>query len=335
MDINVYGTGTSGHQMIVQVIEDFLSKAKIKYNLREITDVNMFLASSLESIPAVQIDDLDPVSIGQDQLFNSKLRSFIKNLLKSCDYGKLTRVLLLFDFSKESRNAFNYTYQLFSESKTIIKLLNIDHSHNLVGGFEVSKTIRKDLLKESCKRLEGFIQTVESEWASDLMTNCIVDKICLKGEGDLEVSKVFKREKSNMLVMGVNPNSHADITNVVNIATMVSTSLLILPDGTSFDNKVSFKHIFFGSSIQNHSNPTIMDDFLHSPNTLQNNSNRDALPKIAHHYMTNVNNELNDIDLAKSIIVLNKNDQGELMEKLKTILKLQIKKNIYTPVLIQ
>jgi len=56
MDIKIYGTDTSGHQLVKSLISELLLKAKIPFNISEVNDVSKFLAKGIDSIPAIQMN---------------------------------------------------------------------------------------------------------------------------------------------------------------------------------------------------------------------------------------------------------------------------------------
>jgi len=56
LDIKVLGTATSGHQMAVSLINEYLDLANIAHKLEEVTDVSVFINEGLESIPAVNVN---------------------------------------------------------------------------------------------------------------------------------------------------------------------------------------------------------------------------------------------------------------------------------------
>jgi len=90
LDIKVLGTATSGHQMAVSLINEYLDLANIAHKLEEVTDVSVFINEGLESIPAVNVNG-ELISLKQNGAFNKSLRHALNTILKKKNYGDLEK----------------------------------------------------------------------------------------------------------------------------------------------------------------------------------------------------------------------------------------------------
>lgn len=167
MKIKVYGTGTSAHQMVVQMIHEFMLRANVPYSLEEFKEVDMFIKNGIEAIPSVQIGDNLPMVISTSNAeFNHSLRKVIQTILASVDYGELPQYLALFDHSQSATSAFFYGYRLATEMGAVMRVLDVEVSN-----------ASSDIV--SNKTIDSIIENIDSDWASDLVQNALVEKVDL------------------------------------------------------------------------------------------------------------------------------------------------------------
>ena len=91
MHITVYGANTSGQQLVVSTLKSYLRRAEIDFDLVERSDVSEFLAKSLNSVPAIEVDE-SIFCLKQNGSFNQSLRSAMTFILAKRNYGKLPKI---------------------------------------------------------------------------------------------------------------------------------------------------------------------------------------------------------------------------------------------------
>ncbi len=177
MNIKIYGTGTSGHQMVYVTLQRYLEKAEIQFQIEEINNVDEFLRLKIESIPAILVDNSVIYTIRQNEGFNFSLRKALFHILKEKDFGRLTKVVIPFDFSDASLNTFYFCQRLLTGNMAVLQLINMEKSNAIVG---VNKLI--DIQQERQTKLTEFGISLSNDWSNDLLNAPLIDteyKECL------------------------------------------------------------------------------------------------------------------------------------------------------------
>lgn len=205
MNITIYGTMTSGHQMIVSTIKKYLDRALLPYHLQEVSDVQVFLQKSIDSVPAIQIDDQPIVSLKANGAFNQSLRKIIRTMLEKKDFGQTPRILAPIDFSKASLNALMYAHRLATDLDHVLKVLHVYYP----SAVEVNEVtyVDRELVEIRQKQLDETVENIDTDWAGDIVKAAMVDKEFVMGFPGDEIVAQSKEKQIEMVVMATTGES--------------------------------------------------------------------------------------------------------------------------------
>lgn len=235
LNVKVLGTATSGHQMAVAVIDEFLRKANLTFDLQEETDVSVFIQEGLESIPSINVNG-ELIALKQDGSFNGSLRSAINYMLKQQEYGDMEKFVIPVDFSDVSINAFFYGHRLASEVGAVTKAVHVyfPNSREL----SQSTVIDVDFAKVREGYLEEFVTKVDQDWGSDLLQASFIDKEFRTGFPGEEILNSVEENKAELIIMGTTGDSSrikkwfgSISTKIINDA---KVPVLLVPEKASY-----------------------------------------------------------------------------------------------------
>lgn len=199
MDIKIYGTGTSGHQMVFEKLNESLTNAHVPFHIENIENVSSFITDMLHSIPAIRVDDNDLYEISMNGRFNSSLRAAIQAILKKKNYGSMTKIIVPTDFSDISFNAYNFARNL---AKVINGVLYVTHVYfpNSVNINEITyvDSNAEDVYR---KKLDEFVRSINQDWIGDIVREPFVEAKFITGFPHKEIISLSE-EPESMIVMG-------------------------------------------------------------------------------------------------------------------------------------
>lgn len=204
IDIKVLGTATSGHQMAVCLIKEYMELANIPYNLQEVTDVSVFINQGLESIPSVNVNG-ELIPLKQNGAFNKSLRVALNTILRKQNYGEIDKFVIPLDFSDVSINAFIYGHRLASEVGAVTKAVHVYFPNSR----ELSQSTVLDVDFESVRKgyLDEFVEKMDLDWGSDLLKVGLIDKEFRTGFPGEEILDSVKENDAELIVMGTTGDS--------------------------------------------------------------------------------------------------------------------------------
>lgn len=235
LNIKVLGTATSGHQMAVSQIREYLTRANIPFTLQEVTDIAMFIQQGLESIPSIKVDE-ELIALKHNGSFNKSLRMALNRILKKKNYGDLEKFVIPIDFSDVSLNAFIYGHRLASEVGAITKALHVYFPTS--NELSQSTVIDVDFAAIREGYLEEFVSKMDIDWGSDLLQVGLIDKEFRTGFPGEEILDSVKEQGAELIIMGTTGDSSrikkwfgSVTTKLINDA---NVPLLLIPEGASF-----------------------------------------------------------------------------------------------------
>ena len=243
LKVKVLGTATSGHQMAVSVIDDFLTKANIPFDLKEETDVAVFIKEGLESIPSIDVNG-DLIALKQNGSFNRSLRSAINKMLKLQNYGDMVKFVIPIDFSDVSINAFFYGHRLASEVGAVTKAVHVYFPNSR----ELSQAtvIDVDFADVREAYLEEFVAKIGQDWGSDLLQASLIDKEFRTGFPGEEILESVEENDAELIIMGTTGDSSRIKKWFGSVSTTIMNNakvpVLLIPEKASYKgiNKVMF-----------------------------------------------------------------------------------------------
>lgn len=199
MNIKIYGTGTSGHQLVRQKIKEFLNHAGISYILEDIGDVSKFIRDNVYSVPAIKIDNETLYEIKPNGSFNESLRQAIQSILRKSKYGNMIKIIVPTDFSEASLNAYNFARGLAKSLKGVIYLTHVY--------FPTSAQLNEltytdaDMEVKSRKKLDDLVKSVNQDWIGEFVKEPMVEARFEVGFPVKELVQMSE-EPNTIMVMG-------------------------------------------------------------------------------------------------------------------------------------
>jgi nucleotide-binding universal stress UspA family protein len=192
IELAVYGAGTSSHEYIRQKLDSILSMAGVSYKLKDIRDVNDFIAHGIQSIPAIKINGYDPISIKLDANYHKNLRQLIQTILIESKYGNMKKILVPTDFSPAAENAYAFASNVAQYLNGMVKLLHVYHPSFT----EIDGTVYVDEneFEDRVRRLENFVEGVNQDWIGEVMSTPLTEGEVVEGfpaEEIIEKSKEY------------------------------------------------------------------------------------------------------------------------------------------------
>jgi len=234
MNIKVYGTGTSGYQMVLSTLNHFVSKAGLEPKITQITDVVDFLEKKIYAVPAVEINDEAAISLKTNGSFNQSLREIVKNVLKRENYGKLAHLVVPIDFSESAINAFFYAQKLASEFDAVVDVVHVTVPLN----FEIPDHQLLEIQMTSAeKELDQFVKKYDTDWGTDILKNAFVEGHSEVGFPADRTLHLAKNIGAKMIVMGAGNNDL--LTTILGSTTKIMINnttipLLVVPKEAKF-----------------------------------------------------------------------------------------------------
>jgi nucleotide-binding universal stress UspA family protein len=199
MEIKIYGTGSSGHQMVNEKLIDSLSKAGLSFHIENIENVDSFISDMVHSIPAIRVDDKDLYEISLNGRFNSSLRDAIQKILQKSNYGSMTKIIVPTDFSEISFNAYNFARGL---AKLMQGVLYITHVYfpNSTNMNEIT-FVDEDAENVFKKKLDDFVHSINQDWIGEFVKEPFVESKFITGFPHKELL-AMSEEPNTIIVMG-------------------------------------------------------------------------------------------------------------------------------------
>ncbi len=247
MKLTIYGTGSSGTQMVRSKIEEYLTRATIPFEIEEVHDVSEIMKRDITSVPAVLIDNEEIVEIRKGGQYNSSLRSLIQKLLRKFDYGTLPKIVAPTDFSATASNACIYAHKLAEILDAVLILTHVYYQVSPdINGHVVIDTQKRD---ENKDLLKNTMETLNRDWIGDLLQTSLVDMIFEDGFPVPSIIQIAKREKANWIVMGTTGEGATIKSIFGSVSTDImekgNTPMILVPPHAKFN---PFTTIVFATS---------------------------------------------------------------------------------------
>ncbi len=200
INLKIYGTGTSGHELVKATIEEYLNKADIQYQLEDVSDVSQFMKDSISSVPAVLINGKELYELKKNGNFNSSLRTLVQKLLRSENYGVMKKIIVPTDFSETSINAFSYAMGMARDMDAVIKVVHVYYpsSADINGNVFVDVSLRN--MKE--KLLDEFVDSANQDWIGEVMVTSLIDKQFAEGFPVPKIIDIANVDEASFIVLG-------------------------------------------------------------------------------------------------------------------------------------
>ncbi len=199
INIKIYGTGTSGHQLAKVKLIKCLSDASLDYQIREITNIRKIMDDQIVYVPSFKVNDESLFEIKQNGRYSASLREAIQQILKIYNYGKMTKIIVPTDFSDASNNAYNFANHLSKDINGVLMLTHIYYPTSTdVNQFVV---INEEAEKIHREKLENLVKTVNQDWIGSFVKEPFIEGIFKVGFPRSELTEMSKIPDT-IIVMG-------------------------------------------------------------------------------------------------------------------------------------
>ena len=226
MDIKIYGTDTSGHQLVKSLISELLLKAEIPFNISEVNDVSKFLAKGIDSIPAIQMNSQPIVGLKSNGSFRKALRAAVNEILASQNYGALAKVIIPVNFSEAAINALSFGHRLATDLKAVTKILHVHNPH------AQPKNGLTPLCYEGSKtKLKQLADTMDRDWGSDILKASFVSSELKVGIPTSTIAESIANDKATLVIMGTPTEYTINMRSliIIEVIKVAKSSVMIVP----------------------------------------------------------------------------------------------------------
>lgn len=198
LNIKIYGTGTSGHQLAKAKLIKCLSDASINYQIRDISNIQEIMNDQIESVPCLKVNG-NLFEIKQNGRYSASLRQAIQEILKMKNYGKMTKIIVPTDFSEASNNAYNFANHLSKDINGVLMLTHIYYPTSTdVNQFVV---VNEEAEKIHREKLENLVKSVNQDWIGSFVKEPFIEGVFKVGFPRIELTEMSK-EPNTVMVMG-------------------------------------------------------------------------------------------------------------------------------------
>ncbi len=169
----------------------------------------------------------------------------------------MKQILLLTDYSENSKNAMNYALQLFEKQKCTFHVLNTQKTSRYTTSDLLSSTntsVYNSLIKKNKQKLDSFVKKIEEKYQTENYTiKTIVDYDALTDA----INQYVEVEKIELIVMGTNGATGAKEvvfgSNTIQVIRKVDCTTLIIPEGFEYKKpKNILLPLDLNDSLSNH-----------------------------------------------------------------------------------
>ncbi len=205
LQIKVLGSATSGQQMIISLIEKSLNKAELPHEIEEVTDISSLIESKLESVPAIQVNS-DTYFLNNNGRFNQSFRKALSEILQKAEFGLWPKVLVPIDLSDVSKNASIYAQQLLSELSMVAEMMHVytPNAKQIIDHNDTND--HKDPEQISLDEFNQFVDNIDTDWGSDLLSSSLIDRRFKVGFAADEILASAQKFQVKFIVMGTTGN---------------------------------------------------------------------------------------------------------------------------------
>jgi len=199
MEIKVYGTSSSGHQLVMNSVSHLLRKANISFKMTEEKDLTKFLEKGIESIPALQMNDNSIVGLKSSGSFSKSLRNAVNEILSTENYGDLSKFIIPVDFSDASINALSYGHRLATDLDAITKVI---HVYKPKPTLDPNRNLEVISQEQRNKKLDDLVLSIDKDWGSDILKASFVSSEFRVGFPVEGILSSVEENKGEMIIMG-------------------------------------------------------------------------------------------------------------------------------------
>lgn len=213
--------------MVVSVLTRFLRKAKIPFGLKEVQDVSTLLSEQVESVPAIQMNEEPIVGLQSNGSFNTSLRQALDKILKSENYGDMTKYIIPVDFSDSSINALIFGHRLATDTGAVSKAIHV-----------VDDQLDPPNQTNIHNKLSKIVESVNKDWASDLLKASFISSEIRMGNPVEKTLHSIEDNAGELVVVGTKQDDVNDIkwfgSVAVELMTLSPCPVLMVPESARY-----------------------------------------------------------------------------------------------------
>ncbi len=224
MKIVIYALPGAALEVINNNLSKVLKQTGSAHQINVVSDLKAFLKKSLDSIPAVQIDN-DLFCFKRESTFNHNLREVIKNLLSKTESTSINK--MVFPILSE----YNYEDYLF-------------HAHQLCTSFQKVMFVgdlrekRKNRKKEIS--LEGIIEQIELEWIGSIEHSSPIIYRRPRKRDPVEMVKSLNNKNIDLLLLPLQ-DGRQEQSSIIRAQELAQIPIYLIPKGKKYRMNPSTK----------------------------------------------------------------------------------------------
>lgn len=280
LNIKLYGKRTSGYSFVKEHLTEFLLFNNLDYELTEINNVSDFINDHINSIPYVTINDTIKVEVSKQESIKKAILLLYHSIIDTVGISCIKKIIIPFDYSKASINAFQQTKAFIKTNHYTIQLafmanLSIKDDE----ACKIEKIYTADKMKSICEKLEDdyigdvanitpiYSQAISRcHWPELFKNNCSIEGDIVLYNFDSQLIPIDRKGIENIF------NAHKDTLIIFNNTQL--NELKSVADWMKFGYKelvevsnenASYEH--FPSYVDNLSNEPPIVTFSKTSNT--------------------------------------------------------------------
>ncbi len=235
--IKLYGKRTSGYSFVKKHIIDFLIFNNLSFDLIEYNNVIDFIDDQINSIPCVIINNGPKIEVSKQESIKKAIQLIYHAIVDNVGINHIRKIIIPFDYSKASLNAFHQSKNvLLSNHYSIYLLFMPDQTISNEDACNADRFYSNEMMREISEKLEddyiGNIANITPIFSSAL-TRCQWPAIFdLKSE-----------EKESIVLYNYNSQLISFNNEVIDAILKSKQKILLIFDSSNLDHEKGIKFL--------------------------------------------------------------------------------------------
>ncbi len=200
--VTLFGKPSYPFHYLKSVVKDKLEKAKVHYKIIEKTELSDFMNQNIDQIPALQFEN--QIMYLDKTHSKSSIQRMTKTILKNENFGKMTKIISPVDYSENSKNAFEYAFELGQDLGAVNKLIHVYRPSATAIDEHVSVYVEME--KAENRKFKKYVSSIFQDKTTKLGKDQILDSEFLIGlPGDTIIE--YSNAPNHLIVMGTKGNT--------------------------------------------------------------------------------------------------------------------------------
>jgi hypothetical protein len=156
LNIKLYGKRTSGYSFVKEHLTEFLLFNNLEYDIVEINNVTDFIDDHINSIPCVTINDSFKIEVSKQESIKKAILQLYHGIIDIVGINSVKKIIIPFDYSKASINAFQQTKSFLKTNHCVIQLAFLPSlTINDEDACKIERIYTEEKMKSICEKLEN------------------------------------------------------------------------------------------------------------------------------------------------------------------------------------